>query len=465
MKRMLLTTLFALTPFVNASAQGYDNRFGIGIFAGAVKMVLGRVDHSTVDQWGGLSIKYGFSSHFALAASAGYGWVYPRDPNGSQFTPAAPFKTILMPLHVNAIYAFFPEKGVRPYLTVGGGLTQWDVRDIRGVRWTFGTGRSLRGSQINAPAIGGAGLEAFWTDNFAIDFGVRYHHLLKGDEDTIGTGDDNRAIAEFHLGMMLYFGGRKDSDGDGIADNWDADPRSPEDIDGYRDEDGAPEPDNDHDGILDARDPCPNTPEDFDGFMDEDGCPDPDNDNDHILDVNDQCPDQPEDLDGFQDEDGCPDWDNDADGIPDDRDHCPLQAETANGYEDADGCPDEKPEEKPAPMEKGASLILRGVNFKSGSAELTEESYAMLDQAFESLQANPEVEIEIRGHTDSQGATEYNQRLSEKRAEVVRQYLIVRGISPLRLRAVGYGELDPIATNATPEGRAANRRIEFVRLK
>jgi len=75
------------------------------------------------------------------------------------------------------------------------------------------------------------------------------------------------------------------------------------------------------------------------------------------------------------------------------------------------------------------------------------------------------VEVEIRGYTDNIGSWKYNLRLSQKRAEAVRQYLINRGIDPKRLRAVGYGEANPIATNATAKGRAENRRIEFVRIK
>jgi len=84
--------------------------------------------------------------------------------------------------------------------------------------------------------------------------------------------------------------------------------------------------DRDGDGIKDDVDQCPDDPEDFDGFKDEDGCPDPDNDNDGILDVDDRCPNVPEDREGFQDQDGCPeakDGDRDGDGIPDSKDKCP----------------------------------------------------------------------------------------------------------------------------------------------
>jgi hypothetical protein len=96
----------------------------------------------------------------------------------------------------------------------------------------------------------------------------------------------------------------------------------------------------DGDGVEDYRDSCPRTPEDLDGFRDWDGCPDPDNDGDGIADELDFDPVSPEDFDGFEDEDGAPDLDNDGDGIPDWRDMCPNAAEDFDGFEDDDGCPD-----------------------------------------------------------------------------------------------------------------------------
>ena len=249
-----------------------------------------------------------------------------------------------------------------------------------------------------------------------------------------------------------------DNDGDGIADGQDDCPDLAEDFDGFEDEDGCPDLDNDQDGIPDTEDRCPNEPEDFDGEEDTDGCPDltKDSDNDGIPDDVDRCPLQAEDLDGFQDDDGCPDLDNDLDGIPDDVDNCPNSAETFNGYDDEDGCPDEKPIEE--------RFTLKGVHFESGSAALTPDSYAILDEVVRSLQAYPEVRVEIRGHTDSQGPAGFNIDLSQKRAESCRQYLINAGVDGTRVVATGVGEEEPVSSNSTPQGRAENRRIEFRRL-
>jgi outer membrane protein OmpA-like peptidoglycan-associated protein len=249
-----------------------------------------------------------------------------------------------------------------------------------------------------------------------------------------------------------------DNDGDGLPDKDDMCPDLAEDVDSFEDGDGCPDLDNDQDGVPDDRDKCPNEPEDFDGEGDDDGCPDllKDSDNDAVADDLDRCPLQAEDVDGYQDDDGCPDLDNDLDGIPDTQDKCPTQPETFNNVDDQDGCPDAK--------EIGKQFVLRGINFQSGSAALTPDSHTVLDQVIASLNAYPEVRLEIRGHTDSQGPAAFNLELSKKRAESVRQYLINGGIAANRVTAIGVGEEEPISSNATPAGRAENRRIEFRRL-
>jgi outer membrane protein OmpA-like peptidoglycan-associated protein len=282
----------------------------------------------------------------------------------------------------------------------------------------------------------------------------------------------------------------QDADEDGIRDGEDRCPNDPEDLDGFEDADGCPDNDNDRDGVVDLKDKCPNDAEDLDGFDDEDGCPDYDNDKDLVPDTSDQCPQVPEDLDDFEDKDGCPDPDNDQDGIPDSADHCLTMPEDKDGFQDNDGCPDTdndldgvpdsidrcpdvqgdadnngcpKGKAKAKEIQRGR-VILRGVNFMSGSAVLTGDSYVILDRVYESLVEWPEIKIEIRGHTDAVGNALSNKRLSRKRAETVRDYLISKGVSPDRLLADGMGEDEPIAENSTAEGRAMNRRVEMHRV-
>ena len=167
-----------------------------------------------------------------------------------------------------------------------------------------------------------------------------------------------------------------------------------------------------------------------------------------------------EDIDGFQDEDGVPDPDNDGDGILDVDDKCPNAPETVNGYQDEDGCPDTKPV-----LEVGQAIVLEGVNFDSGSAELTVNSMKILDNVAEKIEKFPGVEVEIRGYTDNTGSYQGNVNISQRRADTVKEYLLRHGIASYRIITRGYGPENPIAPNNTREGRAKNRRIEFYRIR
>ena len=109
--------------------------------------------------------------------------------------------------------------------------------------------------------------------------------------------------------------------------------------------------------------------------------------------------------------------------------------------------------------------VLVGVNFDLNSARLRKESYPILFYSFQVLENNPDMNVEIQGYTDNTGTENYNQKLSEKRADVVKDYLVSKGIDANRLTVKGFGEKDPIANNNTAEGRALNRRIEFKILK
>jgi outer membrane protein OmpA-like peptidoglycan-associated protein len=244
-----------------------------------------------------------------------------------------------------------------------------------------------------------------------------------------------------------------DRDGDGITDDKDKCPDEPEDKDGYQDEDGCPDPDNDNDGIPDVKDKCPNEPEDKDGFQDEDGCPDLDNDNDGLNDAIDKCPNEPEDKDGFQDEDGCPDPDNDGDGFLDKDDKCPNEKGVA-----PDGCP----HYKLVVVTENKIELKQTVYFDFNKATIRSVSFALLDDVAKALSDNPRIKVEIQGHTDIVGGDDYNKKLSQKRAESVKAYLVKKGIDESRMVPKGYGHDVPIADDRTKEGRDQNRRVEFV---
>jgi OOP family OmpA-OmpF porin len=143
---------------------------------------------------------------------------------------------------------------------------------------------------------------------------------------------------------------------------------------------------------------------------------------------------------------GCP-LDSDGDGVADNQDQC-------------SGTP------------KGATVDARGcwtfaakVLFDINSAKVKPEAYPMLQEAVLLMKKNPELKVEVGGHTDSTGTAAYNLTLSVKRAEAIKDHFVSRGIDPKRLATKGYGITNPAASNDTKEGRAKNRRVELTPIK
>lgn len=276
----------------------------------------------------------------------------------------------------------------------------------------------------------------------------------------------------------------KDTDGDGVLDDFDAAPTIPEDKDGFEDADGAPENDNDNDtvldqvddcplekgppenkgcpvpppkdsdgdGIIDEKDGAPLEPEDKDAFQDEDGIPDPDNDKDGILDTVDQCPLEV----GVEEEKGCPMKDQDKDGVADRADNC----QTEPGPKDNQGCPADK--KQLVIVTREALKILEAVYFDTGKATIQKRSFKLLDQVAQIMNEKTYIkQIRVEGHTDADGPNDKNMKLSQARAEAVRTYLTNKGVDGARLVAAGFGEEKPVSDNDTKDGKAANRRVEF----
>jgi outer membrane protein OmpA-like peptidoglycan-associated protein len=188
-----------------------------------------------------------------------------------------------------------------------------------------------------------------------------------------------------------------------------------------------------------------------------------DSDGGGVSDAQDKCPAVPEDNDGDHDSDGCPeeDKDTDQDGVPDKHDDCPAAKETINGVDDDDGCPDTG--DARVIYEEGELMILEAVEFEHGSSRVSGKSDSLLSQVALMIKANPQIKkVRVEGHTDASGPTDVNQRLSENRAESVKNYLIRKGVAPSRLESRGHGEDRPKVKGEEPEANAKNRRVEFI---
>lgn len=259
----------------------------------------------------------------------------------------------------------------------------------------------------------------------------------------VGATDDAEAVRETAaagaiIGSLVCAFMRKDADGDGVHDDDDRCPNTPKGVE--VDQHGC-QPDFDGDGVPDADDQCPDTV--AGARVDANGC-ELDSDGDGVKNSADRCPNTP--AGAPVDANGC-ELDSDGDGVKDSVDECP---DTEAGVAvDNRGC-DLPPEYR-----------LNGIYFEYDSAKLTGASMAAVNDAFEILKRHDDLQVEIAGHTDSRGTEQYNQGLSQRRAETVLRELVAKGIDPARLTARGYGESQPVASNDTDEGRAKNRRVEL----
>ncbi len=195
--------------------------------------------------------------------------------------------------------------------------------------------------------------------------------------------------------------------------------------------------DSDGDGVYDKDDKCPNTPKGV--SVDKNGCP-LDSDHDGVIDSLDQCPNTPAGV--AVDKKGCP-LDSDHDGVIDANDKCPN---TVAGVKvNSVGCP--------------VSMTLR-LNFDTDKAVVKPEYMSKLKEYANYLKkVDNYYDITVKGYTDSRGSAAYNKKLSLMRAYAVRTKLIQLGVNPKKIKAEGYGEANPVASNATKQGRYLNRRV------
>jgi len=234
-----------------------------------------------------------------------------------------------------------------------------------------------------------------------------------------------------------------DSDGDGVPDGADeCDHTQPGVAVNAR---GCPR-DSDGDGVLDDRDHCPGSDPRARGRVDIYGCA-LDSDFDAVPDFRDACPSNP--IGAAVDSVGCP-LDGDGDGVPDGLDDCPY---TLAGMEvDAHGCID---------LSMLARPMVLNIDYVSGSFEIDPKTRERLKSLARILVFVDRIKLEINGYTDNVGLAEANQKLSQKRAQRVADFLKTQGVTTDRMRVYGRGESNFVASNETAAGRAKNRRVEI----
>ena len=293
----------------------------------------------------------------------------------------------------------------------------------------------------------------------------KYQHLMLGggltfavgatprDTDGDGVPDKKDKCPDTPKGAKVDVNGCPlDTDGDKVYDGIDQCPDTPKGA--TVDAKGCPS-DQDGDGVDDGIDQCADTPKG--ATVDATGCP-KDSDGDGVLDGIDKCPDTPKGA--VVDTTGCP-VDSDGDGVPDGIDQCP--GTPAGMAVDATGCPTAVKALESEMFDTGM-VRASDITFDTGKATLQPASNPKLDAVGLLMKKWPQLKFEVGGHTDSKGAAAANQKLSQQRAQTVKDYLTQKypDLKPEQMTVKGYGEAKPIVPNTTPDNMAKNRRIEFV---
>jgi len=205
--------------------------------------------------------------------------------------------------------------------------------------------------------------------------------------------------------------------------------------------------DTDGDGVPDIDDLCPEVP----GPASNHGCPVfSDKDGDGVPDDIDRCPDVPGPPENF----GCPWPDRDHDGVPDKDDECPDEP----GPPENHGCPRKM---TLVVVKRDRIEIKQQIHFRPAKSVILKDSYELLTQVAQVIKDAPKITVRVEGHTDNVGRLQTNLKVSQARADAVKNFLVKQGVNSRQLASVGYGPTRPIASNATKAGKALNRRVEF----
>jgi outer membrane protein OmpA-like peptidoglycan-associated protein len=369
----------------------------------------------------------------------------------------------------------FPEYDLRPYGYAGFGYMLFDptITGSPGFLSALASRQEEESSSLTLPL----GVGVTWTLSERFDFYVEFMKTLTfSDALDKWVSEDNDNYNKINFGLTLYLGDRsramqpeapvreapKDTDGDGLLDAdeisiYNTDPNNPDtDGDGLRDGDEVnihkTDPtlrDTDYDGLLDGEEVLTYKTNPLLKDTDGDGCSDGDEvlvmktnplvvdtDGDGLTDCDERNVYRTNPLVKDTDGDGADDGKEVRDGTD------PLVADVLR-------------------VEESGNIVLEGINFETNSAQITPDSEPTLTKALNTLRTNPQLRVEIQGHTDDVGNDRANQRLSEARANAVRDYMVQRGIDGSRMTTRGYGETTPLVPNDSPENRSKNRRIQF----
>ncbi len=475
----LLLILAFLVTVPSTFGQNSENKWGIGLNVGVMDYIgdYGTEFFKTNQGYAlGVTVSRYLNPSFDLMLHFFYDKVDHDDQNGLNMTQQLNFASHMYDANILAKYKFNngyilkEDAFLAPFLVAGLGGNYHDTEG-------FGENGNFAEATIKPNLYGGVGINLrikSWI-SLGVMTGFLYPltDLIDGTDGSVVTAPNtyNDIFQENSIYLVLTPGKAKDSDNDGVSDKKDDCPDTPEGV--MVDENGCPI-DTDKDGVPDYKDECPAVP----GLKEFNGCPDTDGDG--IPDKDDDCPD----VAGLAIHKGCPD--TDGDGVPDKDDRCPN---TPKGYEvdrfgcpvdrDRDGiidseddCPDEPgvAELKGCPYDVGTLMAKYGLGIKKilfdfDKIALKNDGATTLNSIAEALKNHDGFGVELSGHTDYVGTKEYNMGLSERRVNSAADYLVGKGVQKSKIKTMFFGEDKPANNNATKDGRAENRRVDYQLIK
>ncbi|HTK82399.1 MAG TPA: OmpA family protein [Bacteroidota bacterium] len=377
------------------------------------------------------------------------------------------FRTRIIPFDYRFVISPFEFESWNPYLYAGAGVLRFEVLDPPAVS----NGDRPQAWTGMFPA--GVGAQFKINDQLLFEMSGGYNQTMTDDLDAVKT-DHKDGYWNFLFGLTATgVGPDRDPDKDGLLNDDEkqlgTDPNNPDtDGDGLSDGDEVNvyhtnplKPDSDGDGLNDGDEVKKHKTDPNKADTDGDGL----KDGEEVMKYTTDPLKADTDGDGLKDGEEVNQYKTDPLKADTDGGSVNDGTEVANKTNPLDPSDDVPKKKEEFQTEVGKAIVLDGIVFKSGSAEITSESEDILTKAYNTLEQNPEIEVEIDGHTDNSGRHASNMKLSQNRADAVKTWLTGKGIAASRITTKGFGPDKPIASNKTAEGKQKNRRIEFLRTK